>query len=691
MLARLRGIRGLGLVTVVLIGAAAGLAIHRGGWLSWLEGNSIDARFAVRGRQPPPGDIVVVGVDNTSVGRLPQYPFPRRLAAEAITNLHRAGARIIAYDVGFDRPTDAADDLSLYEAARRAAPIVFGTTLITASGGTEVLGGSANLRAIGARAAAADFPVDGDGVIRQPLAEDHGLPSFAAAVASDLGRAAPSQSIVDHALIDFHGPAGTIPTIPFWSVVRNQFDAQAVRGKVVVVGLTAAILGDVHATSAGGGPMPGPEIQAEAISTALRDYPLHDPSPAGAVLIVVGLAFLVPALDIAFGSVVAAGGAVAALLLWTVAAQVAFDAGTVVDYSSSTAALLLATAGVFTIEAASDSRERRRLRSRFAANEPEVVASVLSSPGGGVGPTEIIAGYRIDEQIGQGGMGVVYRATQLSLDRTVAIKLISAERNSDPVFRERFKRESRLAASIEHPHVVPVFEAGEDDGLLFIAMRYVNGVDLARLLHRTGPLPLELAIQLTVELASALDAAHLLELVHRDVKPANVLLTTDERPHAYLTDFGVAKHVAAANGLTRADALVGTVEYMAPEQIRGEPTDRRADIYSLTGVLYHCLTGDPPFVRESDAAKLWAHLNAPPPRPSEARAELPPQLDSIIAVGLAKRPAHRYASAGALARQLVLVAGVQPWTAAPLTGEPATPTLTRPSSAPTITDDAAAV
>jgi serine/threonine-protein kinase len=312
------------------------------------------------------------------------------------------------------------------------------------------------------------------------------------------------------------------------------------------------------------------------------------------------------------------------------------------------------------------------------------VDRVLSTTSGGaVGPTGIIAGYRIDEQIGQGGMGVVYRATQLALDRPVAIKLIAAEKSGDPVFRERFKHESRLAASIEHPHVVPVFEAGEDDGLLFIAMRYVDGIDLGYYLRRGGAMSLEFAARLIAQLASALDAAHALDLVHRDVKPANVLLTTDAQPHAYLTDFGVAKQLAATTGLTQIDALVGTIDYMAPEQIRGEPTDSRADIYSLTALLYHCLTGEPPFPRDNEAARIFAHLNAPPPTPSAKRPGLPPELDAIISTGLEKRADERYATAGDLARAVGAAAGIELWSRQPEVIRRAAPRGATPSEAPT--------
>ena len=196
-------------------------------------------------------------------------------------------------------------------------------------------------------------------------------------------------------------------------------------------------------------------------------------------------------------------------------------------------------------------------------------------------------------------MGVVYRATQLALEREVAIKLIATERAEDPVFRERFTSESRIAASIEHANVIPVYEAGEDDGLLFIAMRLVDGFDLGQLLARVGPLAPERAARMTLQIAGALDAAHARGLVHRDVKPANVLLTADEPEHAYLTDFGVAKHAGALTRITRADQWVGTLDYLAPEQIRGEALTRSADIYALTCVLYHCLTGRAPVSSET--------------------------------------------------------------------------------------------
>jgi serine/threonine protein kinase len=231
----------------------------------------------------------------------------------------------------------------------------------------------------------------------------------------------------------------------------------------------------------------------------------------------------------------------------------------------------------------------------------------------------------------------------------VALKLIAAERTRDPVFRARFEQESRLAAAIEHPHVIPVYEAGEDDGLLFIAMRLVDGPDLAAVLAAEGALEPRRAGHLTAQLGAALDAAHAHGLVHRDVKPANALLTRDDPEHLYLTDFGVAKTIGAGPAVTAAGGWVGTLDYLAPEQIRGEEVGPAVDVYALAGVLHHCLTGEVPFPRSDDAARLWAHMNAPPPSPSSLRPGIPVEVDAVIARGMAKDPAERYESAAALA------------------------------------------
>jgi serine/threonine-protein kinase len=266
-------------------------------------------------------------------------------------------------------------------------------------------------------------------------------------------------------------------------------------------------------------------------------------------------------------------------------------------------------------------------------------------------PGEEFAGCRVDAVAGRGGMGVVYRATQLALGRPVALKLLASDRASDPDFRERFQRESRMAAAIDHPNVIPVFAAGEEDGLLYLVMRYVGGTDLQALLRSRGALGGERAADVVAQVADALDAAHAAGLVHRDVKPANVLLSGD---HAYLSDFGLTRLVDSETGITQSGQWIGTVDYCSPEQLHGQEIDARADVYSLGCVLYATLTGTPPFHRGTVPSTMAAQLHDPPPRPSEhgARAE----FDRVIARSLAKDPADRYPSAGDLGRAALAAA-----------------------------------
>jgi non-specific serine/threonine protein kinase len=263
-----------------------------------------------------------------------------------------------------------------------------------------------------------------------------------------------------------------------------------------------------------------------------------------------------------------------------------------------------------------------------------------------------LAGYRIEELVGRGGMGVVYRATQLSLDRQVALKLIVPERETEEAFRERFLREGRIAASLEHPNVLPVYEAGESGGQLYLALRYVDAADLATVLAEGGPLSPERARTIVAQIASALAAAHERGLLHRDVKPANVLVAEHAgAPHAYLTDFGLARLQGAA-GPTRAGQIVGTLAFLAPELIAGREPDPRCDVYSLGCLLYECLVGEAPFVRQHEGALLYAHLREPPPPPSERRPDIGDAFDAIVLRALAKDPEERYQSARALAQAL---------------------------------------
>ncbi len=264
------------------------------------------------------------------------------------------------------------------------------------------------------------------------------------------------------------------------------------------------------------------------------------------------------------------------------------------------------------------------------------------------------AGYRIERLLGRGGMGVLYLAMEPGLERHVALKLIAPEAAADEVFARRFAEESRIAASIEHPNVVPIYAAGEEDGVPFIAMRYVSGFDLGKRIAREGRLNPALAAALIAQVGNGLDAIHAAGLVHRDVKPANVLLAgVGGEDHAYITDFGVARNVATESGLTQTGRFVGTLDYVAPEQISGGEIDARVDVYALGCLLFKLLTGEVPFPKDGEAARLYAHLNDPPPAPSLYVPEVSMALDDVVIRAMSKEPGDRYPSAGDLGRAAV--------------------------------------
>jgi len=258
-----------------------------------------------------------------------------------------------------------------------------------------------------------------------------------------------------------------------------------------------------------------------------------------------------------------------------------------------------------------------------------------------------IAGYRIETLLGRGGMSVVYVAEQLRLGRRAALKVLAPELAQQEGYRERFIRESRIAASLDHPNIIPIYDAGEAEGVLYIAMRYVEGSDLGALLKAKGPLSLGQAIFLVEQLASALDTAHRRGLIHRDVKPANVLME-DASERVFLTDFGVAKETTAS-GLTKTGSFLGSVDYAAPEQLEGLPVDFGTDVYALGGVLYSCLTGLAPFEKTSEIAVAQAHMTEPPPRITSQRPGLPYALDAVVEQAMAKPMDHRFASCSELA------------------------------------------
>jgi hypothetical protein len=261
------------------------------------------------------------------------------------------------------------------------------------------------------------------------------------------------------------------------------------------------------------------------------------------------------------------------------------------------------------------------------------------------------AGYRIERRLGRGGMGILYLAIEPGLERRVALKLIAPEAAANEVFARRFAEESKIAASIEHPNVVPIYAAGEEGGVPFIAMRYVAGADLAKRLVREGRLSPDAAVDLIAQVANGLDAIHAAGLVHRDVKPANVLLSGGEgAEHAYITDFGVARNVATESGLTQTGHFVGTLDYVAPEQISGGAVDARVDVYALGCLLFKLLTGEVPFPKDGEAARLYAHLHDPPPASSLYVPEVSMALDDVVIRAMSKTPEDRYPSAGDLGR-----------------------------------------
>jgi predicted Ser/Thr protein kinase len=266
----------------------------------------------------------------------------------------------------------------------------------------------------------------------------------------------------------------------------------------------------------------------------------------------------------------------------------------------------------------------------------------------GVGET--FGGYTIESLLGRGGMGTVYLATHERLARKVALKVIAPDLAHDEDFRVRFLRESQLAASLDHPNVISIYDADEVDGVLYLAMRYVNGPSLQALLRERGRLSPEETLRIAEQVGGALDEAHRAGLVHRDVKPANILLA-EPRGDAYLCDFGLAKRTSS-KGVTQTGSFLGTVDYSAPEQIQGGQLDGRADVYSLGCVLYHCLVGQPPYTRDTEFAVLQAHLVDPPPSLAGVRPGLGSSLDEVIAKAMAKDAAGRYPTAGALAAAL---------------------------------------
>jgi serine/threonine protein kinase len=305
----------------------------------------------------------------------------------------------------------------------------------------------------------------------------------------------------------------------------------------------------------------------------------------------------------------------------------------------------------------------------------------LGGPLTGLGPGSRVAGYLLEKLVGVGGMAEVFRARDERLGRVVALKLLAG----DDGVQKRFTREARAVAAVDHPHIIPVYEAGEANGVLFIAMRFVAGDDLRVVVGREGSMRPRRATAFISPVASALDAAHGAGLVHRDVKPGNMLVDVGPgRPeHVYLSDFGLARGMLSSSGLTRAGQFLGTPDYAAPEQINGQTVDGRADQYALGCVAYTLLCGSVPYRREVPMAVLYAHLSAAPPQVTAARPDLPAAVDQVLARGLAKAPEDRYDSCGDFADALREALGVEPY-------DPAGPRRVQVAPAPSAASRAAA-
>jgi serine/threonine-protein kinase len=326
-----------------------------------------------------------------------------------------------------------------------------------------------------------------------------------------------------------------------------------------------------------------------------------------------------------------------------------------------------------------------------AARGGTVAGESPAQPGGplsGLAPGTRVAGYVLEQLVGVGGMAAVYRARDERLGRVVALKLLAG----DDSVRSRFVREARAVAAVDHPHIIPVYAAGEADGMQYIAMRFVAGDTLQGVLRAAGTLTPRRAASFISPVASALDAAHAAGLVHRDVKPGNILVDSRHGgpEHAYLTDFGIARAMLSAGTLTVAGQFLGTPDYAAPEQINGQPVDGRADQYALACVAYEMLTGTVPFPRDSAWSVLYAHLNEPPPVVTRIRPELPRALHDVLAIALAKSPDYRYRTCGEFADALRLALGLDHYDPArfpspPTAAVPRPPQGTAPAKLPTPT------
>jgi CHASE2 domain-containing sensor protein len=636
--------RALALLAVALVAAGAGLALRHLGVGRNLELETVDVRFGVRGPQPPPKDVVLVQVDERTLSAVGKHwPFPRRLDARVIDHLAKAGPRAIAIDLQFTEQTDVDDDNALIEAIDHAGHVVLATTATNDQGGTNVLGGDALLNEIGARVGSALLPLDADGALRRAAYSMEGLESFAVVATEVATDRQVDPFDPDRTWIRYAGPPQTLRSYSFSDVLRGSVPASAFRGKIVVVGTEALRLKDASETSttANGTVMSGPEVQGNAIATVLAGLPLTSTGGAVGVALILLLGAVAPLAAVRLGALGATLATAVLAVGFAVVAQLLFGAGVIIPVVHPLAACAVGLVGVLAIT---------RPRPATVA-EPSAAATLAGDSQLDATVADDLAGFRLEEVVGRGGMGVVYRALQPGLNRRVAVKVIAPEHAADPGFRARFAREARLAAAIDHPNIVPVHMTGDDRGQLYLVMRYVEGVNLAERMGE-GPIPRREIAEIVRQVASALDAAHEHDLIHRDVKPANILLVERDGapPHVFLTDFGITRELGGAAGMTSTGVFVGSVDYAAPEQAEG--AGPAADQYALACVAYELLAGAAPFGHGRDVAIRWAHLNEEPRPPSELVPGLPSPVDDAVLRALAKDPAQRWPSCTAFARRL---------------------------------------
>ena len=627
--------RRVALVVIAVLAALAAGAMRELDIGRELELETVDVRFKVRGPLAPPDDVVLVQVDERTLSDLDlRWPFPRSRHARVLDRLDAAQPRVIAIDLQFTERTEIDEDNALVEAIAQARPVVLGTTVVDDQGRTNVLGGDEVINRVGARVGSGLLPLDPDGAIRRAAYAPDGLESFAVVAAEVATKRQVAPFGEDRTWIRYAGPPGTLRSYSYSQVLRGQVPPEAFRDKIVVIGTEALRLQDVSSTSTTEDKlMSGPEVQGNAIATVLAGLPLTSPGNGVGTVLIVLMALVAPLAAWRFGLGVTAIVAAVAALVFAAVAQLLFGGGLIVPVVHPLAAWAIGLVGVLAV----------------ARPRPATVATAPTEPEPVEAPTvaDEIGGCWLEGVIGRGGMGVIYRARQAGLDRKVAVKVIAPDHAADPRFRERFTREARIAGAIDHPNIVPVYAAGDDGGRLYLVMRLIDGVNLAERL-RSGPLAPADTVEIVAQVASALDAAHERGLVHRDVKPANILLAE----HAYLTDFGITRELVDATALTQTGVFMGSVDYAAPEQAGGESAGPAADQYALASVAYECLTGRPPCKREHDVATLWAHVNEAPQPPSELVPELGPDIDEPLLRALAKAPEDRWPTCAAFAERL---------------------------------------